>query len=216
MEQMGIPPALYDHILTSGEATHLGLTGHIQAWGKRCWFIGTPVMEEVLKGIDITLVNTPDNADFILNSVPGTSDDQTRQLKKHLEKAAARTLPMICANPDLVVHIGSTLHECAGTFAQYYEDILGGTVIYYGKPHHPVYDHCHQVLGRPDKGAICAVGDSLLTDIAGAHHFGVDSILNLSGIHIEEWGALTPSAANIEKFFKDRPHTPRYIMQGFK
>ena len=46
---------------------------------------------------------------------------------------------MLCANPDLVVHRGEQLVYCAGSLAANYEK-LGGAVIYYGKPHLPIYE----------------------------------------------------------------------------
>ena len=52
---------------------------------------------------------------------------------------AARAMPMICANPDIVIHRGETLIYCAGALARRYEE-LGGTVVYAGKPHAPIYD----------------------------------------------------------------------------
>ncbi len=55
---------------------------------------------------------------------------------------------MLCANPDLVVHRGERSLYCAGSLAKAYED-LGGDVIYYGKPHRPVYDLALAAAGHP-------------------------------------------------------------------
>lgn len=117
-------------------------------------------------------------------------------------------MPMICSNPDLVVHIGDELYECAGTFAKIYAD-MGGRVIYHGKPYAPVYERCFELLGNPEKSRLCAIGDSLHTDIAGANGFGIDGILNLAGIHREE---ITPEAL---ESLNDQPHLPRYVVNGF-
>jgi ribonucleotide monophosphatase NagD (HAD superfamily) len=82
----------------------------------------------------------------------------------------ARGLTMLCANPDLVVHRGERLVYCAGSLAEAYEK-LGGKVIYYGKPHLPVYESAlaqlTALLGHAPKRPL-AVGDGLLTDIKGA------------------------------------------------
>lgn len=212
MEDMGITRGLYDHILTSGEATHYALKERPDAFhqscGDQCWFIGNHIVAEVFTGLEIDLLDTPKGASFILNSIPGTAPPERAAFIDHLKTALENDMPMICSNPDLVVHIGDALYECAGTFAKIYED-MGGRVIYHGKPHAPVYERCHALLGHPEKSRLCAIGDSLHTDIAGANGFGIDGILNLAGIHREE---ITPEA--LERL-NDQPHQPRYVVNGF-
>jgi HAD superfamily hydrolase (TIGR01459 family) len=209
MEDMGLSRDLYAHIVTSGESTHTDLASNNHNYGRDCWFIGKYVVEEIVKGLDgMHLHNGPENASFILNAIPGTSPPEVAEFKANLQIALDKDLPMICANPDLVVHVGNTLYECAGTFAAMYED-MGGRVIYHGKPHAPVYERCNELLGKPDKKEICAIGDSLHTDIAGANNFGVNSVLNLDGIHREELDADTLLK------LKDQPHKPTYAMHGF-
>lgn len=223
MEAMGIARDLYDHVVTSGEATHHALKSRDddfhRACGQDCWFIGTPVMTEVLEGIDLNLVDGPENASFILNAIPGTAPSAVRQLLERFKTACAMNLPMICANPDLVVNIGEEQFECAGTFAGIYED-MGGRVLYHGKPHAPVYERCHALLGRPDKKSVIALGDSLHTDIAGANNFGIDSAFNLVGIHWEEVRLdHAPAEADLDKvrtIVEKQPHRPQFAMAGFR
>ncbi|MFC7492584.1 MULTISPECIES: HAD-IIA family hydrolase [unclassified Knoellia] len=51
-----------------------------------------------------------------------------------------------------------------------------------GKPDEPLYLMCAERLGvSPDR--VLAVGDRLETDIEGAHHAGMDSLLVLTGVH---------------------------------
>lgn len=213
MEDIGIPRSLYDHIVTSGEATHADLS-RPQWHGKACWFIGKSFIND-LSNLNLRFVDGPDTADFILNSIPGTGATEVEILTRQLKTAVAKNLPMICANPDLVVNIGTEQHECAGTFAALYEQ-LGGPVTYHGKPHAPVYETCHALLGHPDKSRIAAIGDSLHTDIAGANRFGVKGIWNLEGIH---WEELTqnraPSPEKIEALIARQPHKPDFIIKGF-
>ena len=45
--------------------------------------------------------------------------------------ARARGLPLICANPDLVVDLGGRLYPCAGVLGELYE-ALGGEVYWAG------------------------------------------------------------------------------------
>lgn len=210
---MGIERALFEHIVTSGESTHQALANPAddfhRSCGTDCWSIGHYVVEEILYGMkNMRLLDGPEQASFILNAIPGTSPPEVSAFRRNLEIALDKDMPMICANPDLVVHIGEALYECAGTFAKMYED-MGGRVVYHGKPHAPVYERCYDLLGRPDKARICAVGDSLHTDIAGANNFGIDCALNLAGIHREE---ITPeNIAHIDA----QPHRPDYLIGGF-
>lgn len=213
MEEIGIPRGLYDHIVTSGEATYQYL--NTPEWhGKPCWFIGKSFLED-LADLNLRFTEGPEGADFILNSIPGTGRSAVEILTRQLETAAARDMPMICANPDLVVNIGEERFECAGTFALLYER-MGGRVVYQGKPHPEVYETCRALLGRPDKSRMAAIGDSLHTDIAGANGFGIRAIWNLEGIHWEELnlrGQADP--ARMEKLVKSQPHKPDHVMKGF-
>jgi HAD superfamily hydrolase (TIGR01459 family) len=97
-----------------------------------------------------------------------------------LERAAARGLPMICANPDIRVNWGGRLIWCAGALAQIYED-LGGEVTYGGKPHAPIYElafaKIEQARGATERARILAVGDGLKTDILGANNQGIDALM---------------------------------------
>ena len=216
MEMMGIGRDLYDHIVTSGEATYQALKNRDASTGDDCWFIGNDYGSEITEGMGLRVLNGPEDARFILNSIPGTEARIVELLRQQLELAASRNLPMICANPDLVVNIGSVQYECAGTFAAYYEE-LGGEVIYHGKPHAPVYEMCYAVLGQPDKSKICAVGDSFHTDIRGANNFGIDSVMNLVGIHWDE--ILSDGRIDPQKMrdMLDRAEThPRAMIAGFE
>lgn len=91
-------------------------------------------------------------------------------------------LPMVCGNPDRVVHIEGVECKASGAYAQYYEE-QGGKVIYFGKPFADIYQAAYEKLGAPEKSRLVAVGDALFTDIQGANLFGIDSLFNLTGIH---------------------------------
>lgn len=218
MDYMGLSRDLYDHVITSGEATYQALQSDYNSPEQRCWFIGPAVFHEVLEGFAGEIVQRPEDATFILNSIPGTEPSAVAKLKEQLVLSQRLGLPMICANPDLVVNIGDEQHECAGTFAAIYAD-MGGEVIYHGKPHQPVYEMAHQKLGAPKKSRVLAIGDSLHTDIAGANGFSIDSIFNLIGIHWEEVQMEhAPHLADIPKIqsiIAQQPHKPTYTLAGF-
>src|SRR5438445_13535572 len=97
----------------------------------------------------------------------GLRDDMSETPEMYAPELAAmraQGLTMLCANPDLVVHRGERLVYCAGALAQAYER-LGGAVIYYGKPHLPVYESALAQLGAllgPAPNRPLAVGGRLL------------------------------------------------------
>jgi HAD superfamily hydrolase (TIGR01459 family) len=120
----------------------------------------------------------------------GLRDDVTETLDDYepeLRAMARRATPMVCANPDIVIHRGDTLIYCAGALAARFE-ALGGAVIYAGKPHLPIYARAlalaEAARGEPvDRRRVLAVGDGMKTDIAGAARAGLDALLVTRGIH---------------------------------
>src|SRR5690606_22826606 len=109
-----------------------------------------------------------------------------------LARLAARRLPLICANPDLVVEVGERLVWCAGALAELYAS-LGGPTIDLGKPHRPVYERAFAIAGK-ERGApvsrerTLAIGDAIRTDLAGAAAVGIDFLMVTAGIHQGELG----------------------------
>jgi HAD superfamily hydrolase (TIGR01459 family) len=191
MNEIGLRRGLYDHVHSSGEETWQHLRRRDEpfyaALGQRCYHMGPARDDNMLEGIGLERVADIDDAEFILNTGPSDWDETVAQHEPLLRAARARDLPMVCANPDLVVVHQGRRAICAGAVAQRYE-ALGGRVRWHGKPFRPVYETCFAALGISDRRRIIAVGDSLRTDIAGANAAGIDSVLVTGGIHAEEFG----------------------------
>jgi HAD superfamily hydrolase (TIGR01459 family) len=107
-----------------------------------------------------------------------------------IEEGTARALPFVCANPDLVVDVGSKRYLCAGSIAAEYER-RGGPVFWAGKPHPAAFGtalRCTAELRRaePPRHRILAVGDAVRTDLAAAQGLGVDALFIAAGIHNDE------------------------------
>src|SRR3546814_20707722 len=66
-------------------------------------------------------VCSSDLADFILNTGVLHDLDQVDTYRHFLDEGLARRLPMICANPDLIVMRGEAMEICAGALALDYE-----------------------------------------------------------------------------------------------
>lgn len=189
MAEIGIPPRLIDWVMTSGEDAYQHLLKRDDPWyaklGRRCFHVGPERDTGMLEGQELEVVHDVKDAEFILNTGAHMDGDNEERYRPMLEEGARRRLPMICANPDLMVIHRGKMQICAGLLAENYEK-MGGEVRWHGKPHRGVYDICFQRLGIADRTRILAVGDSFRTDIAGAQAARIDAAFVSHGIHGEE------------------------------
>jgi HAD superfamily hydrolase (TIGR01459 family) len=187
--EIGIPEDLADHLLSSGEDAWQHLKTRPDAWyralGRRCYHLGPERDLGMREGLDLDFVDSLAAADFILNTGALNDTDEVATYRDFLDEGLARGLPMICANPDLIVMRGEAMEICAGALALDYEQ-KGGEVRWHGKPHPEVYRSCFALLEGIAPSRIAAIGDSLRTDVAGAEASGIASIFIAGGIHGEE------------------------------
>lgn len=190
--RMGIGAELYDGVMSSGEASHAMLRDRPDDWsralGRRVFHLGPERDRNVMAGLDLDVLDTPEGATCVLNTGPDDHgpQDAAEAFDPVLQACADRRLPMICANPDLEVIRGGVRVLCAGTLAQRYVG-MGGDVRSLGKPDPLIYAPVLDMLGLP-KPRVLAVGDALRTDIAGAAAAGVDACWVLGGLHGDHLG----------------------------
>lgn len=186
LDRVGLSRGAYDSVVTSGDATRAA----IEKFSRRPAFKLGPAKDEALYK-DMNVSWSPlEKAEFIVCT--GLVDDDRESPDDYadlLDRASARRLPMICANPDIVVRWGGRLIYCAGALAAAYEQ-RGGDVIYGGKPHRPIYDlaflRLEEAAGRVlDRRRVLAVGDGPKTDILGAERCGIDAlfVVHEGGVH---------------------------------
>ncbi|MGP1394863.1 MAG: TIGR01459 family HAD-type hydrolase [Inquilinaceae bacterium] len=221
LDEMGVPRDGWDHVMSSGEATHEALKLRPDpfhaALGRRCLHIGPPRDTDAYEGLDYAIVADPADADFVLCTGLDSYDDTVADYAAILDSARGHGLPMICANPDIEVIVAGKRALCAGALAAYYE-AGGGRVVYHGKPHRSVYDRCLALLDGVPKDRILAVGDSFRTDIAGANAMGIDGLFIAGGIHAEELGlrpGQIPTAAELEVLIDTHGHRPKAASAHF-
>jgi len=144
----------------------------------------------------------------------GLDNDVTETVDTYrplLEAAHARTLPFVCANPDLVVDVGGRLYPCAGALAEVYER-MGGSVFWAGKPHAIALATAHAAAERirgetVARARILVIGDALRTDLAAAENAGLDALFIGAGIHrADAMEGDRLSAEKLARLFK--PGTP--------
>lgn len=216
LDDLGIRQDRYDGLVTSGELTRQALVQPPDAWhaglGPRYLHVGPAHGFGLISRLTRVLVREPRAADFVLCT--GTDLGETvEDYADILAECAARRLPLLCANPDLVVDVGEQRAVCAGTLARHYES-LDGEVRYHGKPYRLAYRRCMRLLGL-GAGPVLAIGDALRTDVAGANAAGIDVALVAGGIHRSElgidWGE-SPSTLRLTTLLAGTGHVPDFVL----
>ncbi len=187
LSRLGLSTTAYDDVVTSGDSTRAEIEQMLPAPAFR---IGPAKDDPLFEELAIEFAPL-ERAEFIIcTGLENDHRDEPEDYRDLLTAALARGLPMICANPDIVVNWGGRMIWCAGATAEIYEKI-GGKVIYGGKPHAPIYRLAMAAItaarGKPvEKNRILAIGDGLKTDIGGANAAGVDALFvsGSGGIHV--------------------------------
>ncbi|MDM9647558.1 TIGR01459 family HAD-type hydrolase [Rhizobium sp. S163] len=186
LRNIGIQDEAYDRIVTSGDVTR----GLIAEGPKKVFLLGPDRDIAIIEGIGITRVSA-EEADCVVCT--GFFDDETETPEDYtdmLKAFQARDVPLICANPDLIVERGHKMIPCAGAMAAYY-DQLGGKTRIAGKPHKPIYDAvlsvAREMRGDLKMDRILAIGDGMPTDVRGALDYGLDLLYISGGIHAAEY-----------------------------
>src|SRR3954467_907840 len=215
LRKLGVADDTYDAIVSSGDLTRLFVADHP---GKKLFWLGPERASSIHRGLDPVLAPL-DQADYIVCT--GLFDDETESAEDYrgmMLLARERKLPLICANPDIVVERGDRLIYCAGAVAELYRE-LGGEVIFYGKPHRPIYQRAMELAAarqhHPIKlDRVLAIGDSVRTDLAGAHGFGIDCLFVTRGIHAEEFQGIDQlDPASLSELFG---HPPRALTRELR
>lgn len=192
LAQLGVPEDAFDVTVTSGDVTRALVQARPEA---PLFHMGPARDHAMLDGLHNPIVGLEDAEICLLtgavNDEVETADDYHDQLSTLL----AAKVPVICANPDLVVRRGDRLVICAGAIAQRYED-MGGEVMIAGKPRAPIYDaamdEMNRLAGRElAKAELLAVGDGLPTDVRGGAENGFDVYFLTAGIHEKELGSMS-------------------------
>jgi HAD superfamily hydrolase (TIGR01459 family) len=226
LDAMGLPRDAWDEVVSSGDAAQYALiTGAV---GRRVHHIGAPKDEPFFTEFADDLVElaatespimrtTLDQAEGIVCT--GLVDDLTETPEDYraaLLFGKTTDLPMLCANPDIVVDFGDKRLYCAGALAQAYETI-GGRVLYFGKPHPPIYDLARRRLaaltGTEDAQILC-IGDGITTDIQGGQSEGIDTLFITGGISADQFGPdiTNPNKDLLEAWLESKQISATYAM----
>ncbi|MBB4015207.1 HAD superfamily hydrolase (TIGR01459 family) [Chelatococcus caeni] len=217
LDGFGVKRAAYDAAVTSGDVTRSQIAARP---GEPLLHIGPDRDLPLFDGLDAPLTAAAEARYAVCTGLVDDERETPDDYAGLLAEMHAGGVPMICANPDLVVERGTALIYCAGALAAAYEEI-GGTVTYAGKPHKPIYE---RALGEAERirGAhvpvsrVLAIGDAIRTDVAGAHSIGADALLVTRGIHAAEISPLGGSLDEIAlaAWLEDATHRPQAIIES--
>lgn len=224
LDAMGCPRDAWDEVASSGDAAqHALLTGAV---GRRVHHIGAekdlPFFTDFADDLQ-PLLKTEQPIERVALSdatgivCTGLVDDLTEtpdDYRAQLLMGKTLGLPMLCANPDIIVDMGHRRLYCAGALAQAYET-TGGTVLYFGKPHPPIYDLARRrlsvLLDKTDPQILC-IGDGITTDVQGGLSEGLDTLFVTGGIAATEFGSdfANPDKDLLEAYLADRKLAATY------
>jgi HAD superfamily hydrolase (TIGR01459 family) len=215
LAEKNVPVDCWDAIVSSG-----GIAVAHAARQKflRVHHIGPDRDLDIFDDTDLKRVALSDAQAILCTGLIHDRRETGEDYRERLAEPAAGKLPLICANPDLVVDVGDVQLPCAGAIATVYE-AMGGPVYWAGKPHGTAYEtalqHAQELRGgRVDKSAVLAIGDAVRTDISGAAAFGIDSLFIAQGIHRDEVGrdGAIDARALAELFGGDTPQAIAAMM----
>ena len=221
--RLGVPRDAWDEIATSGDAAQYGLvTGAV---GRRVFHIGAPkdmsffedfapdLAEIAATQPPVTLVPLKEAEGIVCTGLRDDLTETPEDYRAELLLGKTLGLPMLCANPDIMVDYGDRRIWCAGALARDYEE-RGGRTLYFGKPHPPIYDLARRRLsaltGAADPAILC-IGDGLHTDVQGAAGEGLDALFITGGLHAAEYGE-PPEPGKLMSWLAQEQASPRYAM----
>jgi HAD superfamily hydrolase (TIGR01459 family) len=212
----GLAADAYDGAITSGEVTWHGLRQRAEPpfadLGTRCFAITRGRDRSIVDGLSLTIVGDMGDADFILLGGLDDAGSDRRQWEAEFRAAAARRLPMLCANPDIKMFGAQGLIPGPGALARFYES-LGGTVAYIGKPHRAIFAAALHRLGGPPPSRVLMVGDSAQHDIRGGRGAGLLTALVTSGVHAAALAHVNDRAAAIRGLAAAENEIPHWAIE---
>lgn len=184
LDEKGVHRNSWDAIVSSGDISlaHVAERGY-----RKVLHIGTPRDLPLFEAMTAARTDFEDAQAIVCTGLVDDRNETADTYRPLLERALARRLPLVCANPDLLVDVGGELLPCAGVIAELYE-AMGGPVYWAGKPYAPAYTAAMDKIARLrghgiSRDRVLAIGDAVRTDLAGAANAGIASLFVAQGIH---------------------------------
>lgn len=202
LKDLGLGPAAYDAIVTSGELLWQGLKerndGVFKDLPDEVYLIGGKRARAFMADLPVTVVDDIAEAKALLIAGWDMPDKEPASYEDILKKAVQKRMKCLCVNPDSRALLGTNYVGSHGTIARRYQE-MGGVVYFIGKPHKPIFQHCVNILQKFDvyPGQTVVIGDTMAHDILGGALMNMDTCLIKNGFHAPIFrNAKTPGDVN--------------------
>jgi HAD superfamily hydrolase (TIGR01459 family) len=213
LDKVGVPHDCYTALVTSGDVTRRFVEAHA---AEPMFHLGPDRDKCLFEGLKLQFVSARSAKVAVCTGFFDEDQETVEDYEPMLASLAARKVPMICANPDLIVERGTRIIPCAGLLAKRYTQ-MGQTVLQAGKPHAPIYEAARKKLSAPlPQGAILAIGDGASTDIEGACGQGIDAIYIASRVHMRDIDERGFTQDSLDGIFAGKPCRPLAAMAQLK
>lgn len=220
LERIGVPADAYDEIASSGDAAQFAMAAGVV--GRKVYHLGPErdlsFFSDENGPINVERVPLADAEGIVctglFNDLTETPDDY----RLTILDGKTRGLKLLCANPDISVDLGDQRIFCSGAIAEAYT-AAGGTSLYFGKPHSPIYQLAYTRLAaiagrRIDNDRILCIGDGINTDIRGGVAEDLDTLFITGGLSAteisESYGK--PNAEELAEFIAKNKLTPTFTI----
>jgi glycerol-1-phosphatase len=175
LRELGIDAAAGDVVTASQAAARLLRARHGK--GAPIAVLGTDGLLEALREQQLEPVDV--DVDRAVAIVSGYAPDVRWRVIMQAAVRIRNGLPWVATNTDPTLPTGDGPAPGHGTLVKMIADFAGVSPVVAGKPETPLFDETVRRVGGRHP---LMVGDSLHTDIAGAHQAGTDSLLVLTGV----------------------------------
>lgn len=224
LDALGVPRSAWDVVATSGDATQEALAAGLV--GRRIHHVGpdrdralfTRTAPDIPRP-DVELVPLREAEGIVCTGLNDDSREGPEDYRALVLEGVSRGLPMLCANPDIVVDRGARRIWCAGAIARDYA-AAGGRVLSFGKPHAPIYTLARRRLdaigAETAAETVLAAGDGIETDIAGGIGEGLDTLFVAGGLSAGILGPGPLDPARLEALFAPHGLSPVWAIDRLR
>ena len=223
LDEIGVAANSYDTIATSGDSARAAMFQGVV--GNKVYFMGDDDRDadffkplEIIKNpVEIERVKLTEAEGIVCCGPFDTQADPDINRPEFLY-AREKGMKLLCANPDIIVDRGEERQWCAGALAALYTE-MGGTSLYFGKPHGPIYDLARRryaalSVAKDDPRIIC-IGDGIRTDVLGGMQEDLDTLFITGGLAaIETKTDTQPDADALNDYIQTEMLSPSFAI-GF-
>jgi len=224
LERIGVPSDVYDEIASSGDAAQQALAAGMV--GNKVYHLGPERDLSFFTGengpIDVERVPLEQAEGIVCTGLFDDLNETPDDYRLTILTGKTRGLKLLCANPDILVDLGDKRIYCAGAIAEAYTQ-AGGTSLYFGKPHSPIYQLAYNrlaaIAGRKiDQDRILCIGDGISTDIRGGIAEDLDTLFITGGLAATEISETDgkPDEVELAKFIDAHKLTPTFTISHLR